>query len=226
MLNPEKYLDEVVFVDFETDREPRCACVLLLDTSNSMKGDKIRRLNEGYKLLINTLRKDGLAALRVELSVITFGDTVKVVQDFTTVDQITAKNLVCDGGTPMGEAITVAVSKVIERKKVYKANGVRYYRPWIFMITDGEPTDAWKNAATLVRNQENDGHFLFFAVGVEGADMHILRQISVREPLALQGLKFVEMFQWLSASLSTVSGANPGSVVQTPEISGWGAVPA
>lgn len=223
MLNPEKYLDEV---EFQINKEPRCACVLLLDTSNSMKGDKIRRLNEGYKLLLNTLKKDSLAALRVELSVITFGDTVKVVQDFTTVDQITAKNLVCDGGTPMGEVITVAVSKVTERKKVYKSNGVRYYRPWIFMITDGEPTDEWKSAATLVQNQENGGHLLFFAVGVEGADMHILRQISVREPLALQGLKFVEMFQWLSASLSTVSGTNPGNMVQMPDISSWGAVPA
>lgn len=222
MLNPERYLDKV---EFEINREPRCACVLLLDTSNSMKGERIRRLNEGYKLLLNTLKKDSFAALRVELSVITFGDTVKVVQDFATVDQITAKTLVCDGGTPMGEGITVAVSKVTERKKIYKDNLGRYYRPWIFMITDGEPTDEWKSAATLVQKQEDEGHLLFFAVGVEGADMHILRQISVREPLALQALKFVEMFQWLSDSLSSVSNSNPGDGVRMPAVNGWGVVP-
>jgi uncharacterized protein YegL len=35
--------------------------------------------------------------------------------------------------------------------------------------------------------------------------MKILKQISVREPVKLQGLKFREFFQWLSNSMKSAS---------------------
>jgi hypothetical protein len=41
-------LDESV--EFAVNPEPRCACVLLLDTSGSMLGDPINALNEGLKV--------------------------------------------------------------------------------------------------------------------------------------------------------------------------------
>jgi uncharacterized protein YegL len=51
----------------------------------------------------------------------------------------------------------------------------------------------------LIKDGENSKAFVFFAVGVGGADLNILRQIVVdREPLKLQGLKFRELFKWLS----------------------------
>lgn len=222
MLNPESYLDEVEFTD--GNHEPRCACVLLLDTSNSMEGERIAKLNEGYKLFINTLKKDPLATLRVEISVITFGGKVRTAQEFTSVERIKIQPFVADGGTPMGEAITTAIAKVNERKKIYRDSGGRYYRPWIFMITDGEPTDAWQSAATLVHQQEK--RLTFFAVGVEGANVDILKQISVRPPRRLKGLKFAEMFEWLSSSLSAVSESDPGAEPQPTEAGPWEPVPA
>lgn len=221
MLNPEKYLDEI---EFAVNLEPRCACVLLLDVSSSMQGNPIDNLNNGYKLFLNTLRRDALAVLRVELSVVSFGGSVQVTQEFATVDQVNFKSFVSDGGTPMGEAIKLGVAKLTERQKLYRTTGLRRYRPWMFMVTDGEPTDDWQSAAALVHEREKGKHLSFFAVGVEGANMGILKQISIRSPLHLKGLDFAEMFTWLSASLASVAESDPGEEVQLRPVDDWGSV--
>ena len=223
MLDPETYFNETEFAD---NLEPRCACVLVLDTSGSMKGLPIQKLNEGYKLFINTLKKDNLSSLRIELCVLACGGGVKLVQDFTTVDRVSVKPFLSDGDTPMGEAITTAVAKVTERKKVYRTNGIQYYRPWVFMITDGEPTDEWKRAVTLIHEQEKGRHLSFFAVGVEGANMHILNQISVRKVVQLRGLNFAGMFEWLSGSLSAVAESKPDEATPIRSVDGWATAPA
>jgi uncharacterized protein YegL len=110
----------------------------------------------------------------------------------------------------MGTALTRAVELVAERKQFYKEQGLHYFRPWIFLITDGGPTDAWKTAAEKVHQGERDKAFAFFAVGVEGANFDVLRQISVRQPLHLQELRFRDLFLWLSQSQRQVSQSSPG----------------
>lgn len=213
--------------DFAENPEPRVPCVLLLDVSGSMGGQPIRELNEGLTVYKDELAADALASKRVEVAVVTFGGIVQTACDFTTADAFFPPNLMATGDTPMGAAVTQAIDMVHERKQIYRASGIAYYRPWIFLITDGAPTDEWQTAAKRVIEGETSKAFSFFAVGVEGANMEILKQMSKREPLRLKGLRFRDLFQWLSNSQQSVSRSTPGDEVPlqnptTPD--GWAAV--
>jgi uncharacterized protein YegL len=206
--------DQVPFdgSEFVDNPEPRCPCLLLLDTSTSMAGRPINELNGGLGTFASQLNSDGLAAKRVELAVLSFGP-VHLQSDFTTAENFTAPVLRANGATPMGEAIVTGLDLVEKRKLLYREQGISYYRPWIFLITDGGPTDSWRNAAERVRTGEESKAFTFFAVGVEDADMNVLAQISKREPLRLRGLDFGSLFVWLSNSMSSVSQSQPGEEV-------------
>jgi uncharacterized protein YegL len=191
-----------------------------------MKGDPIAELNRGLAAFRDELASDSLAAKRVEVAIITFGP-VQVQNDFQTADVFQPAVLKASGETPMGAAIEQALSLLDQRKNVYRTNGVAYYRPWIFLITDGGPTDVWKTAAEKIRDGEAAKNFSFFAVGVAGAKMDILEQISVREPIRLKELRFNELFLWLSNSMKAVSHSNVGDQVPltNPTVpAGWASV--
>lgn len=212
--------------DFAVNPEPRLPCILLLDVSGSMQGQPIQELNDGVQVYRNELTTDPLAAKRVEVALVTFGGPPTVVCDFTTCELFHPPYLRADGDTPMGAAIEQAVAMIGQRKQAYRDNGIAYFRPWIFMITDGEPTDAWERAAEKVHQGEEARHFAFFAVGVQNANLGVLRQIATREPLKLQGLRFRDLFQWLSNSQRSVSQSSPGmehaiTLTNPREPGGW-----
>ncbi|MEK7685073.1 MAG: VWA domain-containing protein [Verrucomicrobiota bacterium] len=214
-------------VEFAENPEPRCPCVLLLDTSGSMKGDPITALNQGLIAFKEDLSKDPLASRRVELAVVTFDNEVKVRQDFVTVDQFEPPALTAQGQTFMGGAIQKALDLIQARKSQYRANGIAYYRPWVFMITDGEPQGEpeviVQQAAQRLKSDEANKRVAFFAVGVENANMARLAEIVVRTPVKLIGLDFIEMFVWLSKSMEAVAQSRTDEQVALPP-PGWGAV--
>jgi uncharacterized protein YegL len=214
--------------DFAENPEPRVPCVLILDVSGSMEGDRITQLNEGLAAYKDALSQDSLASKRVEVSVITFGSEVTTVCDFTTAENFLAPTLQAYGLTYMGQAVNQAIDSLESRKQQYKSNGIAYYRPWLFLVSDGAPTDPnWESAAARAVEAEKAKAFKMFCVGVEGADIQVLRRFCVGEPVMLKGLRFRDMFQWLSSSQQSVSRSTPGDEVPlqnpaTPD--GWASI--
>jgi uncharacterized protein YegL len=214
-------------VEFAENPEPRCPCVLLLDTSGSMQGAPLAALNEGLRTFKSDLVQDPLASRRVEVAVVTFNNEVIVASDFKTADRFEAPVLTAGGQTFMGTGINKALDLLQARKAQYRANGVSYYRPWVFLITDGEPQgeppEQIQRAAERVRADESAKKVAFFAVGVEGANMSTLATVVVRAPMKLIGLNFREMFVWLSASMQKVSQSQLDEQVALPP-PGWGTI--
>jgi uncharacterized protein YegL len=203
--------------------EQRCPCILLLDVSGSMNGAPIAQLNAGLQAFSESIQKNELASMRVEVAIITFGKEVELKQDFITVNQFTPPVLTSGGSTPLGKAIHMALDKLEDRKQIYKSAGISYFRPWVFLITDGEPTDEWHAAATRIQAMEERKGVTFFVVGVERANLSTLAQIAPknRPPVKLNGLDFASMFIWLSSSLGKVSDSKIGTQVALPPTSGW-----
>ncbi|HAJ18745.1 MAG TPA: hypothetical protein DCL95_01560, partial [Rhodospirillaceae bacterium] len=157
--------------EFVQNPENRCPVILLLDTSASMRGEPMAELNAGLRAFHHQIMTDDLASLRIELSIIAFGGEARMVQDFVTMEEEGPPHLEAGGDTPMGAAMDLALRMVDARKAVYRANGIHYYRPWIFLITDGAPTDGtdWQHAALDMQEADLTGRATFFTVGVQGA---------------------------------------------------------
>jgi uncharacterized protein YegL len=222
--------------EFADNPEPRCPVALLLDTSGSMQGAPIAQLNEGLRAFDQALKEDNLAALRVEVAIVTFGGRAQAIdvrsgtpqpipfdahQAFITVDSFRPPTLTAGGSTPMGEAVRRSLALLRDRKDIYKQNGLDYFRPWMFLITDGQPTDVWQPAAQQVRDEESRKGVSFYGIGTTNADMQTLAQFApaTRPPLELKGLAFGELFAWLSKSLSVVAHSAPGVQVPLPDLS-------
>ncbi len=209
--------------DMFLNTERRCPVVLLQDTSSSMEPN-IAKVNEGLQSLHADLLLDDLASQRVEIAVITFGP-VRLVQDFVTVDQWLPPRLHASGGTPMGEAMRFAIQQLRMRKRAYREAGIAYYRPWIWLVTDGAPTDRWHDSLDDVQAEITVGPNSTAPVATDKPDLDVLRRVSHPvHTVMLREAKYWEMFVWLSQSLKPVSRANPHAMLDLPPPTEWGEV--
>jgi len=204
----------------------RCPCILVLDTSGSMEGAPIQELNAGLQAFLKDVQDDDIAAYAVDLGVITAGGAVREVLPFTTVSSLQGVAPLAAGGTtPLGEAVSLALRRLEERKAEYKRTGVAYYQPWLVIISDGVPTDAWQTAAQNACALSQQRKLVVMPVGVAGADLGVLGKFSSKAAMPLAGLKFREFFRWLSASMSRVSASNSTSAsVSLPSTGSWDSI--
>lgn len=211
----------------------RTPCVLVLDASGSMASEispgrrRIDELNRGLLLLQEELRNDETAALRVQLAIICVGgpsDTSELLLDWTDAFDFEPPTLEANGQTPLGLGMRLALHHVDQHKLTLRRNGIGYTRPWIMVISDGDPTDdpaVWQGVVEECRQAESGKRCVIFPIGVEDAKLEPLQQLSSTRAARLSGMRFKEYFLWLSASLQSVSRSTPGDSVALPATSPW-----
>lgn len=198
--------------EFASNREQRCPCVLLLDTSGSMEGQPIQELNLGVQEFLRDLMQDDIARMRVELAVVTFGP-VNNLLPFSVVQHASIPELKAGGDTPMGHAVRHALELIDARVAEYARAGIPHLRPYVILITDGEPTDSlheFAAAADQLKMRLGERRLTFHSIGTSSANFDRLGALGGERPLRIEGVRYREMFRWLSSSMRMVSTGRVG----------------
>jgi uncharacterized protein YegL len=220
-------------IDYSGNANQRTPCILVLDSSGSMgtssgfNRSRMDDLNDGIAALQSELQADDTALVRVQLAVVSVGgpsDDADIMLDWTDATDFQPFPMRADGGTPLGKGVQIALQMVEQAKINLRAAGVSYTRPWMMVISDGEPTDpseVWTTAVAACRAAEAARRVEIFCIGVDGANLAKLGELSSKPPQMLSGTKFRELFVWLSASLSAASKSRPGDSIQLPASDPW-----
>ena len=200
------------------------ACVLLVDTSTSMSGASIDELNEGLRAFGEALMSDAQASGAADVCVINFNTEVTVEVSFSPAADYVAPTLSAGGLTALNEAIITGLDAIEQQKATYRQLGVDYYKPWLFLLTDGSATDtefdadAHQRLAEALANRKVN----FFPMGIGAdADIQALKSYTANgngAVLKAEKNHFKEAFVWLSSSMAVASTSVPGqNKVDLPE---------
>jgi uncharacterized protein YegL len=217
-------------IDYRNNVAQRTPCVLVVDGSTSMEGEPIDLLNDGLQRFEEALKADDSASTQVQVLVIRMGghDDAEVVQPWCDASQFAAPYVEANGTTPMGHAMALALLAVEQQKDALRSHGIPYTRPWIFLLSDGQPSDSeWEKVAQVSRQAEQERKAIIWPVGVgRHADLPALSSFSSGRPaVQVEAAQFEDMFQWLSASLAAVSASQAGEQVALPSAT-WASVEA
>lgn len=199
--------------------ESHMACLLLLDTSGSMAGSPIEELNNGLNRFRNEVCEDPKTKSVLDVAIVEFNSEVSVVQEFDSILNMKDVHLAARGGTSMGAGLRTAIQMVDDRYRLYRRAGTEPYKPWIVMISDGEPTDSIEGLSAELAQLEEEGKLKLWCLAVRGANTELLYSLTKRV-FEIDGYDFTNFFDWVNKSMRTVSVSSPTEDVVLPDIEG------
>jgi uncharacterized protein YegL len=183
----------------------RLPVYLLLDTSGSMSGEPIESVKNGMQVLVSALRQDPYALETAYLSVITFDSTARQVVPLTELSDFQMPDLRATATTSLGAALQLLAETSDQEVKKSTADQKGDWRPVVFIMTDGEPTDDWRQGLAEFKKRKF-GIVVACAAGM-GANTSILQEIteSVVQLDTADSKTISAFFKWVSASVSSSS---------------------
>lgn len=183
----------------------RLPVYLLLDTSGSMAGEPIEAVKNGVQMLASALRADPYALETAYLSVITFDSSARQIVPLTELTQFQMPGISASGGTSLGEGLSLLASKIDSEvvKSTLEVKGD--WKPMVFIMTDGMPTDNWQDGLADFRKRKC-GVVVACGIG-QGADTEVLKQTteSVVQLDTTDSAAISAFFAWVTASVSSGS---------------------
>ncbi|MBO7426957.1 MAG: VWA domain-containing protein [Clostridia bacterium] len=213
-------MTEINASDFGNSTKRRLPICFCLDTSGSMQGDPIKQLNMGLQNFLSSIKANDDTRSATDISIITFGSSVDIVLPFGKIakDKGLPEIQASTSLTPIGEGVLTALELLDARKRGYRELGIKYFQPWIVVITDGAPMGPnamanYKAAVEACNELERNDKLVVFNIGVGNAvDYDLLKMLSIKrpEPISVASAEFGKLFEFLGSSSSSVvsSGMN------------------
>lgn len=193
----------------------RMPVYLLLDVSGSMAGDAIQSLEVGLQMLNNELNAQPQAVELVHISVITFASSASQVVPLTPLTSFVPPSFAAGGQTSLGAAFRT-LGSALDREVVANVPGVKKgdFKPLVFLLTDGEPTDNWESELNALNNRRDKKIGSIIALGCGGqVNVAVLKKITSSVLLVADATpdNLKQFFKWVSASISTASKKASGA---------------
>lgn len=194
--------------------------ILLADVSGSMGVDgKIQALNNAVREMLDSFRDESDLRAEIHVGIVTFGGTAKMHTALAPASGVTWSDLSAGGGTPMGSAFGIAHSTIEDRAVVPS----RAYRPTLVLVSDGQPTDAWKEPLASLLGSERGGKAFRMALAIGGDADHNVLQAFLDDPEAKvyaadEARQIRQFFQLVTMSVTSRSrSTNPNAAVSVDE---------
>lgn len=204
-------------------RLPICFC---LDASGSMEGERMDSLNEAIQTFVSIMKNDSNASA-ADVAVVTFGGYVDIDKPFSSLSKqdIPIIESRSHSLTPMGGGISAALDLLELRKAGYKERGIKYYQPWLVLITDGKPEGddsayEMEEAIRRLNLLESENKLVVFNIAVgDEVDLNTLARTSIKRdaPIRVDEANLKELFQFLGSSSSSVINGNGIQLVPPSE---------
>lgn len=183
----------------------RLPVYLLLDTSGSMSGEPIEAVKNGVQVMISSLRQNPQAIETAYISVITFDHTAQQVIPLTDLASFQMVDIRATGVTALGDALKLVANKIDTEVARTTAEQKGDWKPLVFIMTDGIPTDDWQSG--LAEFKKRKTAFTVACAAGSGADTNILKQIT-NDVVSLDtadSASIGKFFLWVSASIGVTS---------------------
>lgn len=187
--------------------------MLLLDGSSSTEGQANRDLNEALKRFLIQIKENHKMRQSIEITIVEFNSDAHILLESklaADIDQMPEIN--AEGGTEMQAGIEMALDLVAKRKQEIRDLGMTYYRPFILLLTDGEPNSrkGLTELAERIRIDTTNKKYSFLGFGIgDQADMSVIQNLNgYVEGKQMPALKISDsthlgdFFDWLSHSVS------------------------
>ncbi|MCK8676020.1 vWA domain-containing protein [Streptomyces lichenis] len=154
---------------------------LVCDESGSMAGQGIDTVNEALPTLYEEISTNPTVADKTRFALIGFSTAASVLQPLADLSELSHLPSLSAGGiTSFGSAFRLLRDTIEKDVAALKAEGHEVYRPVVFFLSDGEPTDNdWEEALADLKEAERFRYApKIIAFGITDADAAIISRVA------------------------------------------------